>query len=324
MPIADWAPADQAAWRAATRGGDLLDDPAPLSALAPTTLYNYQQSYGRWLSFLASQNEPRPGERVETRLTPEKLAAYIEHLRQRKLAPLSIFYSIVALEQVVRALEPERDWRWLRPLVRRLGRTARPIRLKRARLLPSSELFASGRELLAQAESSIDRSPRQRAVLHRNGLMMALLAARPLRRANFVAIEIGRHLRQVGAGWTLAFEAHETKTRTVTEVPFPQDLASDLVRYLEVSRPVLLGAGSSQRLWLSVTGRPLSGMTLYTIVCGITRRCFGHEITPHLFRDCLATDIAIHDPDRVRMAATLLGHRSLGHDRTALQSGAPA
>jgi integrase len=37
---------------------------------------------------------------------------------------------------------------------------------------------------------------------------------------------------------------------------------------------------------------------------------FGRPINPHLFRDCLATSIAIHDPDNVRMAAALLGHRS--------------
>jgi integrase len=33
-------------------------------------------------------------------------------------------------------------------------------------------------------------------------------------------------------------------------------------------------------------------------------------VNPHLFRDCAATSIAVHDPDHVRIAAAVLGHRS--------------
>jgi integrase/recombinase XerD len=31
-------------------------------------------------------------------------------------------------------------------------------------------------------------------------------------------------------------------------------------------------------------------------------------INPHLFRDCVATSIAIDDPEHVRIAAQVLGH----------------
>ena len=33
-------------------------------------------------------------------------------------------------------------------------------------------------------------------------------------------------------------------------------------------------------------------------------------INPHLFRDCAATTIAIEDPEHVRIASQILGHRS--------------
>ena len=56
---------------------------------------------------------------------------------------------------------------------------------KRARLRFSRELFALGIRLMAEAESS-PSTPRQRAIDYRDGLMIALLAARPLRRRNFV------------------------------------------------------------------------------------------------------------------------------------------
>jgi integrase len=41
-----------------------------------------------------------------------------------------------------------------------------------------------------------------------------------------------------------------------------------------------------------------------------TRARFGHEVNCHLFRDCLATSLADENPEVVRLAADLLGHRS--------------
>jgi integrase/recombinase XerD len=34
-------------------------------------------------------------------------------------------------------------------------------------------------------------------------------------------------------------------------------------------------------------------------------------INPHLFRDCAATTIAIHDPEHVQIIAAILGHSSM-------------
>src|SRR5436190_8810369 len=39
-----------------------------------------------------------------------------------------------------------------------------------------------------------------------------------------------------------------------------------------------------------------------------TKAAFGQSINPHLFRDCAATSIAIHDPEHVRIATAILGH----------------
>jgi integrase len=49
------------------------------------------------------------------------------------------------------------------------------------------------------------------------------------------------------------------------------------------------------------------------IVGDLDPRCegLGQAINPHLFRDCAATSIAIDDPDHVRIASPLLGHRAI-------------
>jgi integrase/recombinase XerD len=45
-------------------------------------------------------------------------------------------------------------------------------------------------------------------------------------------------------------------------------------------------------------------------VCKHTQEAFGVAINPHLFRDAAATTLAIADPENVRVAAPLLGHRT--------------
>jgi hypothetical protein len=56
---------------------------------------------------------------------------------------------------------------------------------------------------------------------YRDGLMIALLAARPLRRRNLAMITIGRQLIRVGDAWDLIFAAEETKTGQPIEAILP-------------------------------------------------------------------------------------------------------
>lgn len=64
-------------------------------------------------------------------------------------------------------------------------------------------------------------------------------------------------------------------------------------------------------LWVGQGGTALSAGGLQVIFERHTRRRFGHVVNPHLVRDCVATTIADLDPDHIRYAAQLLGHRAL-------------
>ena len=68
---------------------------------------------------------------------------------------------------------------------------------------------------------------------------------------------------------------------------------------------------TTSAVWVSADGSAMTEMALYDRIVRITRTAFGRSINPHLFRDCAATSIAIDDPAHVRMAAPLLGHRTL-------------
>jgi integrase/recombinase XerD len=93
------------------------------------------------------------------------------------------------------------------------------------------------------------------------------------------------------------------------EVPVPETLVEPLERHVERWRPVLLSGTISDRLWISSKRRPINARGMDEIVPRITTQYLGIRLTPHDFRDCLATDVAINNPAEVRIASTLLGHR---------------
>jgi hypothetical protein len=102
---------------------------------------------------------------------------------------------------MLQALAPEQDWSWLSQVQARLQRRATPSRDKRPRIVPAAELFALGRDLMAEAEAMPAADVVEAALAFWDGLMISLLATRPLRQRNLLAIEIGRHLLQAeGAG----------------------------------------------------------------------------------------------------------------------------
>ncbi len=152
--------------------------------------------------------------------------------------------------------------------------------------------------------------------------MIALLALRPLRVANFLGTAIGRHLRRRGNRVTLCFEGAETKTKLPIETTWPEELIPNLDRYLEQVRPILMAAKVSVDparpprpagaiLWVGQGGTPLTPGGLTKALQRHTTRRFGHYVNAHLFRDCLATTVANEDPDHVHIAQHMLHHTKL-------------
>ena len=160
----------------------------------------------------------------------------------------------------------------------------------------------------AEAASSLD--PKLRAIQFRDGLMLALQAARALRRKNFAQIEIGWHLVRNAGGYVLRFEAAEMKNCRVFEIPVPDELTGDFDRYIEHHRPVLAGGRDSTALWLARDGNPMTINSVGARFEKITARHLGKPMGLHLARHGLATGLAIEDPDNVRMGASMLGHAS--------------
>ena len=309
LPWDAWPEADRRAWEAAVRPGDVLEDGGPASHWAPRTKRTILYGYRRWLGHLAINDPDQLTSAPMERIHAESIRNYVETL-DASITPAGTFNYVKHLYYAARVMGPERDWAWLGEIARRLEQRVVPTN-KRPRMVSASRLFELGIELMTKAEQADDMVPRTRALLYRDGLIIALLAARPFRRRTFAVIEIGTSLVRVGDGYALVFSPDETKNHRAVETFVPGVLVPYVESYLTAHRPNIFGAGSHQGLWASAKGRPMTEEAIYERVCLHTRDAFGRSINPHLFRDCLATEIAIEDPVNVRIAADMLGHISL-------------
>jgi integrase/recombinase XerD len=316
-----WPDADQAAWRIANMPGDPLEPGGIGADWAPATRQAVAKAYGRWLGWLSRHDELAPAVPLAERLTPDRALRYIEDL-QAMIAPSTVVTYIVYLRMALEAMAPQQDFDWLRPAIKNLKFRVPTSHAKRPRLIPVDQLMAFGVELMDEAERGMQGTPLARASRYRDGLIIALLTACPLRRGNLAAIEIGRHLVRRGEGYWLLFDKTETKNRVGLEFPFPQMLIARLARYLSVHRSILCEGPAPKpeggrlkppgnRLWVSTSHSAMSVGAIYYRVTALTTDKFGHPINPHLFRDCAATSIAIEDPEHVLITMNVLGHTTL-------------
>jgi integrase len=304
-----WPTQDKTMWAKLTEPGPtILDDRGAFADSRPRTNVTRRKNYSHWLNHITLNHPDLLLLMPAARIRPETLAGWIAIL-DRTVAPYTRMRRVVDLLAIARAMDPNADWSFLQRAVRALVGRAQPSRNKEPRIRPSAQLVELGYVLMRKAATL--RAGRARAAtLHRDGLLIALLALRPLRLRNFAGLELGRSLHQTPAGWRISIPAEETKTHRKIEVAWPPDLVAALVTYLELHRPVLLHGSATKALWIGSSGQALAAHTIRQAIIRRTQAALGVPINPHLFRDCAATTLAIEDPAHVGAAATILGHAS--------------
>lgn len=308
MPVADWPAGDREAWRHACTSPGFLKTRRPAARWAPSTRHRVQRSYGRLLGWLVLVGRLDPNSTPASRLTQANLEGFLAHLVPLN-APRSVVTVLDGLSMFARALGLDTDLAYLREVQADLRHDCHDQRDKAQRLRHAVELLELGAELMAGSPYA-DRLVRQ-ATRYRDGLAIALLAMRPLRQANFISLRVEQELRLVDGSWWIMIPATQTKNRRPIEVRFPPLLVGEFDFYLNIVRPLLRdGSGNppSTHLWIGEGGRPLSANRMRQIICERTKVVFGRPVCPHLFRDCVATTIALDDPEHVRIAAQVLGH----------------
>jgi integrase/recombinase XerD len=311
-PMEEWPHLDRLHWQAALQAGDLLEQGGCRAEHSRYSNRAMEKGYGRWLAWLDSGCQLDDRVAPADRITPERVRAYAEHLEGEN-ASGTVIARLIELKVTAAIMDPGRDWSWIYRMASSIRVRHKPARPKRHRLVAIEKLFGLGFDLMARAET--ETTPLRRFKTYRDGLMIALLASRPLRLRNLTGLILNQTLVQRGEVWWIQIPAAETKTRTAIEVPWPDMLVPHLETYLADHRSAIAALHGSRRdtasdaLWLSMYGPPMTDNGIYDRVVARTREGLGQAINPHLFRDCAATSIAIDDPAHVGIATRLLGHR---------------
>jgi site-specific recombinase XerD len=206
---------------------------------------------------------------------------------------------------------PCTDWRWLRHIKSRLRGMSSPARDDRARLVPAAIVTELVRDLLRRVETAEGLSEFRRALLCRDALMLAVLLVCPMRTKNMAAMAIGTTMQRRGTEWWISFSSAVMKNRRPYETPLP-GIEALIEQYIDRYRPCLIARSATptagNALWISSTGKPLTAKQIGQLVSRRTERELGRDLNPHLFRKIMPTELAIHDPEHVRIAQPLLGH----------------
>jgi integrase len=315
LPRTEWPKDDQAALatsarepagpfakkRASQRG-----DTTALGSWKAGTWRNVEKSYGKWLGFLAATEPDCLAEAPAARATEAQCQAYAHALAASRLAVSSQGFHLYNLAMAVRVIAPGLDWTWLSEAAIALRKMAVPARDKRSRIVPIAELYQLGIDMMEAAGTY--PSDRATLVRYRDGLILALWAARPWRVENFAALDIDRHLLLTGTAGYVSFARDEMKTAVACDWTVPGSLLPYLHRYLDRVRPHLPGGRQHGGLWPSGKGGPLTPDGLAGVLERHTKAHFGVAVHPHAVRYSAATSAAVSGAASAKLVMAVLGH----------------
>lgn len=315
LPVSEWPEPDQIAWALALGAYDAFDETVGLaSGWAGSTQDVMAAGYGRWLNWLAQRDELDAAKSPGERATRARLQAYLETLQAEDLAQFSIAGRVKQLGRMLQMIEPAGNWVWIVRAADSLHRAAQPKRERRDIMQPPEEILQLGLDLMDAAEQDRFRTDTDRAVLFRDGLLLAFLVQRPFRRSNLAGLTLGQNL-ELMVVWQIRIEDDDTKNGVPISCEWPSGLVGALERYLAVHRETLFRGQKvkvdTQALWISKQGRAMGDDAIYCQIKSRTKVEFGKAINPHTFRSIAATAIAESSPEESAAIMDVLGHGSM-------------
>jgi integrase len=307
LPLNEWPAADQKTWEEACRPGLRLRKGGAAGRYAEVSREDIARRYGAFLGFLQRSGLLDPSAGPAAQVTPQNVEFYIAELKAR-VRSVTVWNCIYKLRMAARLLDPKADFAWLSEIEQDLALVMEP-RSKFDRVVLAERLVQAGLTLVNEAQA-FSRSPFQRAIDIRNGLLIALLAVCPIRIKNYAALEIGTTFKQEHGTWWITLPYGSTKTEAADQRPVPDYLNDAVKLYLAVSRPVLIGSRpATNALWISSrTGRRYTTKNLGTRISNITLETIGVDVSPHLFRTAAATTSACYGTDMPYLGSAVLGH----------------
>ena len=307
LPIAEWPVSAQKAWEEACRPGGRLKRGGIASRYARVSRDDFARRMGAYFGFLQrigllDRNAP-----ATAQITPANVERYLAELNAR-VRSVTAWNCIYKLRMGAQILDPKADFSWLAEIEKDLALVMEP-KSKFDRVVLAERLVEAGLTLVAEAHR-YGKTPLHQAKGIRNGLLIALLAACPIRIKNYAGLKIGHTFKEVHGDWWVTVPREDTKMKSPEERPIPDFLDQAIHLYLEQARPALIAQRTTTNsLWISSrTGERYTTKNLGTLISKVTFETVGVDVSPHLFRTAAATTAALYGGDNPHLASGVLGH----------------
>jgi site-specific recombinase XerD len=312
MPIALWPEEDRALWLQALE----LDDPflefGKRAHLRSISNHKVEKGYGRYLTCLKRHEPEALKDRACERINRNRVKRFVMDMEAEGNRKMTLLARLQELHSIAVILDPGNSFQFIKDFEARIRHRTETSRHEGRSFTATDELLSLGLKLMQNAGQQTTN--RLKAIDYRDGLLIALLAVRPMRRKNFAALKLDKNVVQLDGVWRIRLSPEETKTHNRIDVEWPSELVEPLETYLAVHRPILMAIVGrwhkpiDDALWVSSNGSPLTEMAFYQQVTKRTAEAFGKPVNPHAFRHSAASTLACEDPAHVRISATILGH----------------
>jgi hypothetical protein len=303
--LSGWPPGDLQLWKAGLQPGDILDGPRYASRLRPDTILAIAAGYRRWLVFLRAHGRLDLMLTPASRVTRENVADYVR-ISRGDLCNRSLIARLSELRRAMRIMHPDFDFRWLTSPGGRSLESLLPVTTRPMQIIDSKVLYEWGHTIIREALA--EPHPDRRRIGYRDGLLIALFAARAPRVRSMASLRLDKTvIRNGDTSYRLVFEKADVKTSRRIEYDAPEGLSSAIDRYIAVERVELLAGQTHDSFWVNKYGEPLSANNISDMIRVRSGRAFGKAFGPHRFRHAIGTTAPLKDPAHPGVAAAVLG-----------------
>ncbi|MEM5545032.1 hypothetical protein WNY61_20105 [Sulfitobacter sp. AS92] len=196
------------------------------------------------------------------------------------------------------------------------AQTAGPCRKTPAQIVPASLVYRTGLNMIAEAQTGASHNI-QAATLYRNGLLLTIAAAIPLRCRALASLDLATSFRlEERPGIRIDIAGHFLKLRQNRKsyeryVRYvSSDVLWDAVQVWAQGYRPIFDDGTAMFPSVRVRGEALVSGALSQVFGDTTEVRFGPRVPIHRIRDCVATECIEEIEQGAGWAPHLLGHKS--------------
>jgi len=305
----DWPPNDQQAWRRATERRPLFQGRALAAGWVKATRVGVLQANGQWMHYLHRHGWLDPDASPCSRVTEERLAAYVAELEGR-IESMSLASRLRDLGEALRVMHPEGDRSLVLQAAAYAQANATPSRDERDKLVAPSDFYDAGLDRMKRFMPKLGLDL-EATMAYQGGFMMGTIICKPIRLRILATLLVGKNLiRMTDGSYGLKLDDGKTKMAAEADAVLTDSLTEFVDAWLDRGRPFLLRGRSSAALWLTPSGMPTTKRAFYYHFRKATAEEFIRPINPHFVRKIASTGVSTFAPELVEIIQHVLDHES--------------